>query len=588
MSISKNKWSEILSFRGSKGWIAIIVVALITSSFLGLMLPIKTTDLARNYGTPEFTTTLFALMVLFIAVYLNRILYQYAINRFVYSIMQHLRLLCYRSWLLTHEGMDEDGKQKGIKEKFPLGEILARIMSDTEAIRELVTSGAFGIIIDIFFVVSGLISFIKLNLISGLALSVFEILALVLLLWGSRGLRDVFMAVRVSRGNLSKTVADVVGGLKESYYSNHFNYGTKKTTEASEDFLKHQLRYNFWDAAYYSVAESLYPLLLAFVFMIAPHSKLTEAAIIFALVDLIQRSINPLKEVSGKIANIQRAQTGLVRINEFLGALNPELVKSDLDNDFKFERLQVQIDKFIYPSKDGDRSFALENIKFDGQFGELIGIVGLSGSGKSTLLNIIAANILPNKMDVSLLGEEGRKIFLSKEPSEQYAYRKLVGIVSQDSHLFSSSVAFNLHFSLDVDDRLTKFWEEAKAMIPYLKKWKIELDTELKVSELSMGQKQLLAGLRSCYLNKPVVLFDEISSGLDSELEEALRKLVLLIQKHALTIIVAHRLETIIGASKILVLDNGRLKETGTHRELLDKSVLYQEFIRELSQSHKA
>lgn len=585
MSISKSKWFDFFVFEGVKKWVVIIIVTLIFSSYLGLLLPLKTTDLARHYGTDQFSATLIALAALFIGVYLNRIFYQYAINRFVYGIMNHLRLTCYKSWLLTHEGMDEDGIQKGIKEKFPLGEILARIMTDTESIRELVTSGAFGIIIDVFFVVSGLISFISLNLISGVALSVFEILALLVLLWGSRGLRDVFMAVRVSRGHLSKTVADVVGGLKESYYSNHFGYGTKKTTFASEDFLKKQLRYNFWDAAYYSVAESLYPLLLAFVFIIAPHSKLTEAAIVFALVDLIQRSINPLKEVSGKIANIQRAQTGLVRIGEFLDTLNPvENFESEISS-FNLSKLKVDIDRFEYPRKDGEKSFSLNDIHFEGYFGELLGIVGLSGSGKSTLLNIISANILPNKMQVCLEGKDGEVIPLSKDLEKQYQYRKQVGIVSQDSHLFSSSIAFNLNFSNEITHELSEFWNKACGIIPYLKKWGITLETEVLVTELSMGQKQLLAGLRACFLNKPVVLFDEISSGLDSELEEALRKLVLLIQQHALTIIVAHRLETIIGANKIIVLEDGRLKDTGTHQELLGRSKIYQQFIQELSHS---
>ena len=102
---------------------------------------------------------------------------------------------------------------------------------------------------------------------------------------------------------------------------------------------------------------------------------------------------------------------------------------------------------------------------------------------------------------------------------------------------------------------------------------------------LSLGQRQLLAGVRACYLKKNVVFFDEISSALDSELELALRECILLIQEVSLTIIVAHRVETIVNAHKILVMEKGRLLHSGKHHELLKESNVYQEFIRQLSHS---
>jgi ATP-binding cassette subfamily B protein len=108
---------------------------------------------------------------------------------------------------------------------------------------------------------------------------------------------------------------------------------------------------------------------------------------------------------------------------------------------------------------------------------------------------------------------------------------------------------------------------------------------KINPSQLSLGQKQLLAGVRACYLKKNIVFFDEISSALDSELEHALRVCILLIQEFSLTIIVAHRVETIMGANQILVMDKGRVTASGNHQELLQTSAVYQEFIRELSHS---
>ncbi|MGZ3809985.1 MAG: hypothetical protein ACXVCE_18015, partial [Bacteriovorax sp.] len=119
----------------------------------------------------------------------------------------------------------------------------------------------------------------------------------------------------------------------------------------------------------------------------------------------------------------------------------------------------------------------------------------------------------------------------------------------------------------------------------YLKTWGLGPNDMVVPSKLSLGQRQLLAGVRACYIKKNIVFFDEISSALDSELEFALRKLVLLIQQFSLTIIVAHRVETIMGAHKILVMDNGRVIASGTHDMLITSSKVYQDFIHELSHS---
>ncbi len=113
--------------------------------------------------------------------------------------------------------------------------------------------------------------------------------------------------------------------------------------------------------------------------------------------------------------------------------------------------------------------------------------------------------------------------------------------------------------------------------------WSIEPHDQINPKELSLGQKQLISALRSCFLAKPIVLFDEISSGMDSELEEALRKLVLLVQRSSLTFIVAHRIETIIHANKIIVMNEGKIESIGEHNSLLSSSSIYQEFIKNLN-----
>ncbi|MFT6603233.1 MAG: ATP-binding cassette subfamily B protein, partial [Bacteriovoracaceae bacterium] len=355
-----------------------------------------------------------------------------------------------------------------------------------------------------------------------------------------------------------------------------------------KDFLYKQLKANVWDASYYSVAESLYPLLLALMVFIFPYSQITEAAVIFAIVDLIQRSISPIKNIAGKITNIQRAATGIQRINEFTGdlALAPRSPKGEVYSPFTMEKLSVEIKEFQYNTSESedDNPFRIEDVCFEGKTGELIGLVGLSGCGKSTVLNILAANIIPDAAKVELISpEQNHLIFPGESLDNVVHYRQQISLVSQESHIFSESLFFNITLSSEKDPEFEKFWEWILEEIPYLKSWGIQPDEALTPDSLSLGQNQLICGLRACYLKRPVVLFDEISSALDSELELALRRVVLLVQEQSLTIIVAHRLETILEASRIIVMDSGRIVGSGTHQELISTVAQYQKFMDEMT-----
>ena len=574
--------------------LVLTLVCLIISAWLGVRTPQLVANLSSTYSDSAlFSSSLLSLFYNFLFVYLNRVAYQLAVNKYVRLLIQYARTQTYGRWLSSNEHDSE---------KYPQGEILSRIMSDTEAIRDLITSGSFGIFIDLCFVASCLVGFITLNKFTGVFISGTEILVTLGLIWGSQLMRDVFMKLRNSQAKVNRVTANVLGGFHQMYYTRHDKYASEKSNVAFEDFLQKQNQANNLDAAYYAVAESLYPILLALVIFVFPYSGLTEAALIFAIVDLIQRSINPIKEISGKIANIQRAITGIDRIQHFLNdmpyklMMNSSKLLSD-EHHSRLVRLDVSIPKFTYPKRvkknadDADEvrdTFSLEEIKFQGHPGELIGIVGLSGSGKSTLLNILAGNIIAPKAVVDLtMKSDEKKYHLAIRDLDEY--RREVSIVSQESHIFSESLIFNITLKRELVkaeiEHFEKTWKQLEESIPYLKTMGLKTYEKIVPSSLSLGQKQLLAGVRACYLKKNIVFFDEISSALDSELEQALRVCILLIQEFSLTIIVAHRVETIIGAHQILVMDKGRVVSSGKHSELLQTSPVYQEFIRELSHS---
>ena len=148
--------------------------------------------------------------------------------------MQNVRIICYRAWLYTYDIQTEKKSKSG---NYPQGEILARIMNDTESLRDLMTSGTFGIFLDVFFVISCLGSFFFLNFSLGLFLVMAKGAALFFLLWSSRYMGRVFLEVRKSRGIMSRVIADLGGGFKQSYFMRHGHYATKRGEKVFDDFF---------------------------------------------------------------------------------------------------------------------------------------------------------------------------------------------------------------------------------------------------------------------------------------------------------------------------------------------------------------
>lgn len=578
MSTLKNNWSKFLYLKERKFLLAVIVLMIICSSILGFLTPIAMANLySAIESKKDFYYHLCFMGAILASEYFAYVIYQGCIGKYVQHLLMHLRSNSFKNWILAKEQIDEGSTSNY---NYPLGEILARVLSDTEAVVELVSSGSFKIFIDFSYIISCLISFITLNTTSGIVLIFAEVLACVLLILGSKKMASIYLAVRKSTGKMSRMLANVSGGLPYTFFTPNGGYASKRSIKSFEDFLNKQLTSNIWDASYFAIAESLFPILLAVLVFVFPYSNIVEVAVIAAIIDLIQRSISPIKQIASKISGIQRAKAGFTRITEFNIDLE-KLEKSSFTSymPMSFKELIVRINSFTYPGS--DKNFKLENINLDFKSGELVGIVGMSGSGKSTLLKILANQIISDSINIDFISND-QTLKLTKEGAE--LYQSQVSIISQDSHVFSADLKFNI--SLDINEdvlKIEKFWDQVKEEIPYLKKWAIELDDLIDPKELSLGQKQLLSALRSCYLVRPIVLFDEISSGLDSELEEALRKLVLLIQENSLTIIVAHRVETIVKADQIIVLENGKIQGKGKHTELLQNSSVYQDFITQLN-----
>lgn len=149
MSTSKTKWFELFKFRRFIPLMILVMICLVISSLLGTKVPGFVANLSRTYGDSKlFEKALLDLAIIFVSVYANRVFYQLGVNKFIQLLVRRVRNHCYEKWLLHYDLQTSKDKKT---EAFPQGEVLARIMNDTEAFRELITSGTFGIFIDFVF-----------------------------------------------------------------------------------------------------------------------------------------------------------------------------------------------------------------------------------------------------------------------------------------------------------------------------------------------------------------------------------------------------------------------------------------------------
>lgn len=566
LSFLKNKWWNYLWVKSQTYLIIFIVINVIISAVTGYYTPkIISNFYSALNDDNNYNQQLVFLLALISVEYLNRLFFTLSTHRYIQLLLLETRKQSFSLWLKS------SFKHKSRKhDEYPLGEVLARIMNDTDALREVVSSGSFAIFIDIVFILSCLISFLQLNSTTGFALFFAEIGACFLLIKGTKVMANVFMEVRRVTGMMARVVTDLTSGLHELFYSPNNKYASKRGEKIFEDFLDKQLRANIWDAGYYSAAESLYPFLVALVMLLVPYSQIVEVAILAALLDLIQKSITPIKDVASKISVLSRAKTGVERIHQFNESFNQNDFKAEDFLELDAETITFNLEDFSYPE-----GFSLKNIKFDLRKGEILGILGESGCGKSTLLKLLSGQY---HTFTGLISVDEKTINSSNE-LDLRKFSSYISLISQDSHVFTETLKFNI--TLGSETHFEDFWQLATRYVPYLLKWNISPDDKIDSKKLSLGQKQLISGLRALYLKKPIILMDELSSGLDSELESALKDLLSFFQSRTMTIIVTHRLETILSSQKLLILEKGRTVGYGSYNSLKNIDQ-FKEFIQHL------
>ena len=278
----------------------------------------------------------------------------------------------------------------------------------------------------------------------------------------------------------------------------------------------------------------------------------------------------PLKTLIKRNSELQEALPSADRVIEILDVeLEPDHIGNDLKEvpdtiqNIDFENVNFKYD-------DGEE-YVLKNFNLNVKAGEVVALVGKSGSGKTTLVNLLPRYYDVNSGSIKINGIDIREMSLEK-------YRDHIGIVPQETFLFSGTIAENIGFGKDnvTEDEVIKAAKMANAY-NFIMELPNKFETEVgeRGVLLSGGQKQRIAIARALIQNPSIMILDEATSALDTESERLVQDALDKLMKGRTTFVIAHRLSTIINADKIVVMENGVIKEVGQHFDLLKNDGIY-------------
>lgn len=455
------------------------------------------------------------------------------------------------------------------------GDMLVRISSDVGEVEGNILNGLVEIIrspiMIIVFVTTLFITSYQLTL---FALMVFPIMGTLISLIGKSLKRDAGKA-QVELGIIMSYVDETLNSLKIIKIFNA-DHQIKKRFDQSINRFRNLLQKVMKKRALASpTSEFLGAITIGLIVFFGGKlslegNGLSGAQFIF-YIGTFYTLLDPIKKFSRSLSDIQKGEVSAQRIFE---VLDKEIEIEDNPNSLDFESFQNQIEfknvGFGYGKKD-----VIENFNLTIQKGETVAFVGHSGSGKSTLANLITRFYDVREGEILIDGINIRDIKLSE-------YRKLFGLVTQDSILFNDTIFNNISLG---DDQATLEKVVSAAKIANADEFieKAENKYQESVGEgggkLSGGQKQRLSIARAVYKNPPIMVLDEATSALDTQSEKLVQDALDKMMSNRTSIVIAHRLSTITNADKIIVLENGKIKESGTHTELLQNNGIYTQLI---------
>lgn len=454
-----------------------------------------------------------------------------------------------------------------------VGQVISRVINDVEQTKDFILTGLMNIWLDCITIIIALsIMFfldVKLTL-AALFIFPFYILTVYVFFGRLRKLtRERSQALAEVQGFLHERVQGISVVKSFAIEDNEAKNFDKKNTNFLTRALKHT-RWNAYSFAAINTVTDIGPIIVIGVGAYLAISGSITVGTLAAFVGYLELLFGPLRRLVASFTTLTQSFASMDRVFQ--------LIDEDYDikngvgaQPIEIKQGRIDIDHVSFQYNDNEAPI-LKDINLSIEKGETVAFVGMSGGGKSTLINLI-----PRFYDVTsgqiLIDGHNIKDFLTG------SLRNQIGLVQQDNILFSDTVKENILLGRPTatDEEVVEAAKMANAH-DFIMNLPQGYDTEVSERgvKLSGGQKQRLSIARIFLNNPPILILDEATSALDLESESIIQEALDVLSKDRTTLIVAHRLSTITHADKIVVIENGHIVETGTHRELIAKQGAYE------------
>ena len=511
--------------------------------------------------------------------------YQYLLIQCVFYFLTLVMLYFVTSKALLSIGLVGESFVKSIREKLfrhmssldinyfeknKTGVLVARMTSDMQSLNEFAREGASSILTSLLTIFGATIAVFLVDA----QLSLLSFLILPLLGIATKIFRNhadkTYWSVREWIGQVFSSLQEGISGVRIIQAYADESKQLKRFKEVNNEHLKANMQSAKNIAIYFPFLEITRVTSIAVVIWFGAarieQGTLTVGELV-ALLFYLNYFFDPLIQLSFNYDLLRSAGSSMKKVFSILdeepvlsktGTLSP---KVDSINVIKFENVE-----FSY-----GRETVLNDVSFSIDRGEKIAIVGETGAGKSTIAKLILRFYLPNKGDVKFYGES------SKDISQKWA-RKNIAYVPQESFLFRGSIRDNLIYSdpekIDLNSEL-----ENIGLIDWFERYEdgLEQDVGERGANVSAGERQFIALLRAVLAKRQIIVFDEATANLDIESESSILDATDTLLDYQTSVVIAHRLETILNAEKILVMSEGKLVGFDNHKTLFANNEIYQQ-----------
>ncbi len=462
-------------------------------------------------------------------------------------------------------------------DRTPVGRLMTRITSDVETLNELFSSGlvtVFGDVFTLVFIVAAMLSMDwQLAVVS---FAVLPFVAWAAFLFRSR-IRQAYRDIRVRVARINAFIHERITGMRVVQLFNREEADTHAHDQLEEEYLEAHLRSITYYALFFPVIEVFTSVALALIIWSGGERILSgtlTVGVVAAFLQYARRFFRPIQDLSEKYNLLQGAMASSERIFKLLD--QESAVVDPADPVPLAARTQGQIEfrdvSFAYGRDgDGEWDWVLRHVSFRVRPGEKVAIVGHTGAGKTTLINLLMRFYDLQEGEILLDGVPVKELAIDE-------LRRRIGLVLQDVFLFSEDVAYNIRLgSPEIDDQAVRRAAERIGAHPFIERLEEGYDQPLgeRGASLSVGERQLVSFARALAFDPPILILDEATSSVDSEIEAKIERATDELMRGRTSLVIAHRLSTVVNADRILVMHNGELREEGTHQELLDGGGLY-------------